>query len=129
MSKKTGFFAEFKQFIARGNVMDLAVGVVIGGAFTAIVNAVVNDIITPLITILTGSYVNITGLTVGVFPIGDLIIAIINFILIALVVFLMVRGFNRIHKKAEAAPPAPPAPSKEEVLLTEIRDLLKEQKQ
>jgi len=124
--KATGLFAEFKKFISRGNVMDLAVGVVIGGAFTAIVTALVSDIITPIITVITGSGVNFAGLTVGVFPIGDLIMAIINFILIAFVVFLMVKAVNKLNRKKET-PAAPPAPSKEEVLLTEIRDLLKEQ--
>lgn len=126
--KATGLFAEFKKFISRGNVMDLAVGVVIGGAFTAIVTAVVNDIISPLVGVLTGG-VDFSAVTVGIFPIGDLIMAIVKFLLIALVVFLMVKAMNRLQRKKEAAPAAPPAPSKEEVLLTEIRDLLKEQKQ
>jgi len=125
--KATGFFAEFKKFMLRGNVMDLAVGVVIGGAFTAIVNALVADIITPIITVITGKGVDFSKLAVGVFPIGDLIMAVINFVLIAFVVFLLVKGVNKLQRKKEEAPAAPPAPSKEEVLLTEIRDLLKEQ--
>jgi len=127
MSKNTGFFAEFKKFISRGNVMDMAVGVVVGGAFTAIVTALVDDIINPIISVVTGG-ADFSSVSVGIFPIGSLIMAVINFILIALVVFLMVRGVNRLQKKKEETPPAPPAPSKEEVLLTEIRDLLKEQK-
>lgn len=124
MAKKTGFFAEFKKFIARGNVMDLAVGVVIGGAFTAIVNAVVADIISPVVSLLIGG-LDFSTLSLGIFPIGDLIMAVVNFLIVALVVFLMVRGMNRFYRKKDAPPP-PPSPSREELLLTEIRDLLKE---
>jgi large conductance mechanosensitive channel protein len=126
MSKSSGLIAEFKKFIARGNVMDMAVGVVIGGAFTAIVNAVVGDIINPIISVITGG-IDFSGVTIGIFPIGDLIMAVINFLLIALVVFTMVKALNRFHKKEESAPAAPPAPTKEELLLSEIRDLLREQ--
>ncbi len=127
MEKKTGFFAEFKQFIMRGNVMDLAVGVVVGGAFTAIVNALVECIINPIIGTIIGG-VDFSTLTVGMFPIGQLIMAIINFLCVAFVVFCMVKFVNRLsHKKEEApAEPTPPEPTKEELLLTEIRDLLKE---
>jgi large conductance mechanosensitive channel len=87
---------------------------------------VVNDIINPLVSLLTGG-IDFSAVTLGIFPIGDLIMAIIHFLLIALVVFLMVRAMNRFQKKKEA-PAAPPAPTKEEVLLAEIRDLLREQK-
>jgi len=127
VEKGSAFFREFKKFIARGSVMDLAVGVVIGGAFTAIVNAVVKDIINPIVSLLSHG-IDFSTVTLGIFPIGDLIMAIINFLIVALVVFLMVKALNRFHKKEAAAPAAPPAPSKEELLLTEIRDLLKEQK-
>ena len=130
--KKPGWIDDFKQFIMRGNVLDMAVGVVIGGAFTAIVTGVVNSIINPVITLISG-HTDFSSVSIGIFPIGELISAIINFLLIALVVFWMVRLINRasdkLHKKKEAEPEAPadPEPSHEEKLLTEIRDLLKEQ--
>ncbi len=126
-----GFMKEFKEFIARGNVLDLAVGVIIGGAFSAITTSLINVIIMPLLGILTGS-VSFAALTVtiggAVICYGNFIQAILNFLVMALVVFCIVKGFNAMHKKKEEAPAAPPAPSKEEVLLTEIRDLLKERK-
>ena len=127
MDKKKGFVSEFKEFIMRGNVIDLAVGVVIGSAFTAIVTALVECIINPIIGTIMGG-VNFGGIVVGMFPIGRLIMAIINFLCVALVVFCMVKAVNRLsRKKSEPeAPPAPPEPTKEELLLTEIRDLLKE---
>ena len=127
MDKKKGFVSEFKEFIMRGNVIDLAVGVVIGSAFTAIVTALVECIINPIIGTIMGG-VNFGGIVVGMFPIGRLIMAIINFLCVALVVFCMVKAVNRLsRKKSEPQEePAPPAPSKEELLLTEIRDLLKE---
>lgn len=130
--KKPGWIDDFKQFIMRGNVLDMAVGVVIGGAFTAIVTGVVNSIINPVITLISG-HTDFSSASIGIFPIGELISAIINFLLIALVVFWMVRLINRasdkLHKKEEAEPEAPadPEPSNEEKLLTEIRDLLKGQ--
>lgn len=130
MDQKKGFIAEFKEFIMRGNVMDLAVGVVVGGAFTAIVNALVECIINPIIGTIMGG-VNFNGVVVGMFPIGQLIMAIINFLCVALVVFCMVKAVNRLSRKKKeepAAPPAPPEPTKEELLLTEIRDLLKDKK-
>ena len=92
--KKPGWLDEFKTFISRGNVIDLAVGVVVGGAFTAIVTALVNDIINPLISLIIGG-LDFSGVTVGVFPIGDLIMAIINFLCISFVVFWMVKIINR----------------------------------
>lgn len=131
--KKISWIDDFKAFIMRGNVLDLAVGVVIGGAFTAIVNALVDCIINPIITLISGS-TDFSSVTIGIFPIGVLISAIINFLLIAFVVFWMVRIINRaaakFHKKEEeeaAGEAAPPEPSNEEKLLTEIRDLLREQ--
>lgn len=127
MDKKKGFVSEFKEFIMRGNVMDLAVGVVIGSAFTAIVTAVVECIINPIVSTIIGG-INFGGISVGMFPIGQLIMAIINFLCVAVVVFCMVKLVNKLSRKNAPAPeePAPPEPSAEELLLTEIRDLLKE---
>ena len=127
MDKKKGFVSEFKEFIMRGNVMDLAVGVVIGSAFTAIVTAVVECIINPIVSTIIGG-IDFEGVTVGMFPIGQLIMAIINLLCVALVVFCMVKLVNKLSRKQAPAPeePAPPEPSAEERLLTEIRDLLKE---
>ena len=117
---------EFRDFIMRGNVLDLAVAVVIGAAFTGIVNSLVNDIITPLLGILMGG-VDFTGLAVTVggaqVMYGNFIQAIINFLIIALAMFLVVKAANTVmRKKVEA--PTPPAPTVEEKLLTEIHDLL-----
>lgn len=130
MAEKTsGFLLEFKTFIARGNVMDLAVGVIIGGAFSSITTSLVNDIVMPLLGILTGS-ISFADLSVSIgsatVMYGNFIQAILNFLIMAFVVFCMVKALNRFHKKKEAAPPPPPGPSPEEKLLTEIRDLLKE---
>ncbi len=117
---------EFREFIMRGNVLDLAVAVIIGGAFGAIVTSLVNDIIMPLVGILMGG-VDFSGLGVQVgsatLLYGNFIQAIINFLIIALALFLVIKAANRVmRKKAEA--PVPPAPTAEEKLLTEIRDLL-----
>jgi large conductance mechanosensitive channel len=124
-----GFLSEFKSFAMRGNVIDLAVGVVIGGAFGAIVSSFVGDVIMPLIGILTGG-LDFSGLsyTVGeaVLSYGKFIQATFTFIIIAFAIFLLIKGLNSTKKKVEEAPAAPPAPSKEEVLLGEIRDLLKQ---
>ena len=148
--KKIGkFLGEFKAFAMRGNVIDLAVGVVIGGAFGKITTSVVNDIIMPAISMLTGginfsdwklvlkeavTQVNAEGVeeivTAAVtINYGNLISIILDFIIIAFAVFCLVKGINALHRKKEEAPPAPPAPpepSAEEKLLAEIRDLLKE---
>ncbi len=125
------FFGEFKRFIARGNVMDMAVGVIIGGAFSAITASLINDIIMPLLGIFTGS-ISFAALSVeingAVICYGNFIQAVLNFLVMAFVVFCLVKGLNRLHRKKEEAPPAPPEPSNEEKLLTEIRDLLREQK-
>ncbi len=119
---------EFRDFINRGNVIDLAVAVIIGAAFTAIVNSLVNDIIMPIVGVILGG-IDFTALaiTVGTANItyGNFIQAIINFLIVAFVVFLIVRSINNMTKKKEAAPAAPPA---DVALLTEIRDLLKRQK-
>ena len=127
--KKNTFLAEFKTFIARGNVMDMAVGVIIGGAFSNITTSLINDIVMPLLGVLTGS-MSFASLEVRIGPAvityGNFIQAVLNFLVMAFVVFCLVKGLNRLHRKKEEAPPAPPAPSAEETLLTEIRDLLKE---
>jgi large conductance mechanosensitive channel len=123
---------EFQEFISRGNVIDLAVAVVIGAAFTAIVNSLVNDIITPIIGMIIGG-IDFSGLaiTVGGASInyGNFIQAVINFLLIAIVVFFMVRTVNQIKRQFEREkveqPAAAPEPSAQEKLLMEIRDLLK----
>ena len=134
------FFHEFKEFAMRGNVIDLAVGVVIGGAFGAITTSLVNDIIMPLISILTGG-VDFTqwkwilkagdeaaGLAEVAVNFGNLISVILNFIVIALVLFCVIKGINKMKKPEEPAPePAPAGPTTEE-LLGEIRELLKEGK-
>lgn len=121
---------EFKEFISRGNVIDLAVGVIIGGAFTTIVNSLVNDIVMPLISILLGT-VNFISLqvTIGsaVIPYGHFIQAVVNFLLTAAAVFAMIKIINAFHRKKEEEPEAekPSEPSEEILLLREIRDSLK----
>ena len=135
------FLEEFKAFAMRGNVIDLAVGVVIGGAFGKITTSIVNDIIMPIIGVLTGgvnfnewkivlkeAVLDATGAEVAkevAITYGNTIAIIIDFIIIAFAVFCLVKGINSLHRKKEEEPAAPPAPSKEELLLTEIRDLLK----
>jgi len=140
------FFEEFKAFAMRGNVLDMAVGVVIGGAFGKITTSLVNDIIMPAVSMLTGG-INFSdwkwvlkeavvenGEEVAAavsINYGTLLSTILDFIILAFAVFCMVKGINKLHRKKEeapAAPPAPPEPSAEEKLLTEIRDLLKDRK-
>ena len=134
MKEKTGgFLAEFRKFIARGNVMDLAVGVIIGGAFKGITDSLVADILNPILGIFAGGNEALTGLSIavpcgGAIQLGSFINAVLNFLIMAFVIFCLVKAMNRLYRKKEA-PAAPPAPSKEEVLLTEIRDLLKAQKE
>ncbi|MCM1538905.1 MAG: large-conductance mechanosensitive channel protein MscL [bacterium] len=122
------FLSEFKEFISKGNVMTMAVGIIMGSTFTAIINSLVNDIITPLIGMVIGG-VDFSGicLTVGSASItlGVFIQAVINFLLTALILFLVVKTFNRFQRKKEEEPAKEPEPSAEEKLLTEIRDLLK----
>ncbi len=127
---------EFKEFAMRGNVLDMAIGVVIGGAFGKIVTSLVTDIITPLISLLLGK-VDLSNLSIS-FPsqtpdgkpillaYGSFIQSIIDFLIIAFSIFMVIKLMNRFHKKKEETPPPPPEPDKQEVLLTEIRDLLKE---
>ncbi|WP_273395096.1 large conductance mechanosensitive channel protein MscL [Thermophilibacter mediterraneus] len=93
---------EFKEFIARGNVMDMAVGIIVGGAFTSIVNSLVNDIITPVIQLVTGGNSLAPSLVVAGVNFGNFIGQVINFLIIALVVFLMIKGINTMRDKMEA---------------------------
>lgn len=121
---------EFKEFISRGNVIDLAVGVIIGGAFGKIVASLVNDIIMPIVGIIIGG-LNFSELSVSVgeatIAYGAFIQSIVDFFIIALCIFLIIKLINRLRKKKEAPAEEPkePEPSKEELLLAEIRDLLK----
>ena len=125
------FLQEFKTFAMRGNVMDLAVGVIVGGAFSSITNSLINDIIMPIVGIFVSqaSFADLT-LSVGgaVITYGNFIQAVLNFVILAFVVFCMVKAVNRVAhtQKKEEAPP--PAPTQEEKQLTEIRDLLKERR-
>ncbi len=138
---------EFKKFIAKGNVMDMAVGIIMGAAFTAIVNSMVGDLIMPVIGTVTsgvdfadkffaldgGDYASLKAAKeagAAVISYGVFVNAVINFIIIAFVVFMLVRGVNKIKEaaekeEAETAAAAPAAPSQSEVLLAEIRDALK----
>lgn len=137
------FMAEFKEFISRGNVMDMAVGMVVGSAFTAIVNSLVNDIVMPIIGMLFGK-IDFSSLRIILAPAtedtaeaairyGAFIQAIVNFLLVAFVIFSVVKAINKMRRQKEEEPapepePEPePAPSDEVVLLSEIRDLLKKQ--
>ena len=124
------FFQEFKEFAMRGNVLDMAVGVVVGSAFTAIVTSIVQNLLTPLLGLLIPDS-TFAEWAPGGFGIGAVINSIITFLITAFVVFLLVKGVNKLThlKKQEEAqePEEPKAPTTEE-LLTEIRDLLKEQK-
>ena len=139
------FFAEFKEFAMRGNVMDMAVGVIIGTAFGKITTSLVNDVFMPLIGLLIGG-VDLGQLNIVLKPevldeagqvvteavtlgIGTFLSTVIDFVLVAFVIFLMVKTINAFHKKKDEAPaPEEPAGPTTEELLTEIRDLLKEQK-
>tara|TARA_R110002073_G_scaffold268925_3_gene432093 strand:- start:383 stop:817 length:435 start_codon:yes stop_codon:yes gene_type:complete len=137
-------FNEFKKFALRGNVLDMAVGIIIGAAFTTIVQSAVKDIIMPPIGMITGGvdfsdlFINLSGEAVTsvdaakeagipVIAYGLFINAVITFVIVAFVLFLLIRGMNKLQEKEEAAPPKPAPPPREEVLLEEIRDLLKAQ--
>ncbi|GIO89900.1 large conductance mechanosensitive channel protein MscL [Paenibacillus lactis] len=121
---------EFKAFALKGNVLDLAIGVIIGAAFGKIVSSLVSDIIVPLIGLLMGG-VDLSGLkaTLGDATItyGIFLQTVVDFLIVSFSIFMFIRTLNRFKRKEEAKPDEPPAPSKEEVLLTEIRDLLKQQ--
>ena len=132
--KGKGLIGEFKEFVLRGNVMDMAIGVIIGGAFASIVTAFTEDFINPLINGIGGAEI---GGKIAIYGgqylnYGHFITAIINFLIMALILFLMLKAVNKLmnlrKKKEEEVSEEAPAPSKEEVLLTEIRDLLKKQK-
>ena len=124
-----GFIREFKEFISNGNVMSMAVGIIIGGAFTAIVSSLVSDIITPLLGMILGG-INFSGISITVgdanLLVGRFIQSVIMFILTALVIFVIMKGFNKFatKKKEEEEASAPAEPSEEVKLLTEIRDAL-----
>lgn len=140
-----GFFKEFREFAIKGNVMDLAVGVIIGGAFSKIVDSVVKDLVMPLVSAIIGQpdfsklYVVLKGdVPPGleldkaravegsvIFAWGNFVTVLINFLLLAFIIFLMVKGINSLKRKEETKPAAPPAPSATESLLAEIRDELK----
>ncbi|HWF00078.1 MAG TPA: large-conductance mechanosensitive channel protein MscL [Caulobacteraceae bacterium] len=130
---------EFKAFIARGSVVDLAVGVIIGAAFGKIVTSLVDDIIMPPVGLITGG-VDFSQLKIPLraadpahkiaavsINYGAFVNTAIQFVIVAFVIFMMVRGFNGLRRREEAAPSAPPAPSATETLLTDIRDLLARQ--
>lgn len=123
-----GFFKEFKEFAMKGNVMDMAVGVIIGGAFGKIVTSLVDDVLMPAIGTLTGG-VDFSNLAVTFgdanLKYGSFIQNIIDFLIIAFCIFLMIKGMNKLSKKKEEEPAVPAEPSNEEKLLSEIRDLLK----
>lgn len=136
------FLTEFKEFAMKGNVVDMAVGVIIGGAFGKIVSSLVNDVVMPLVGLATGGLdfkehklilkdavmngeeivTPEVAMTWGVF-----VQNIVDFLIVAFCIFVAIRFMNRFKKKVVETPAAPPAPTKEEVLLTEIRDLLKQQ--
>jgi large conductance mechanosensitive channel len=137
-----GFSSEFKEFALKGNVMDLAVGVIIGGAFGKIVDSVVGDLIMPVVGKIFGGldfnnyFIALSGQTAttlveakktgAVFAYGSFLTIAINFVILAFIIFLMVKQMNRLKREAPAAPPPPPAPTPEDVLLLrEIRDSLK----
>lgn len=137
---------EFKEFISRGNVVDLAVGIIIGAAFTSIVNSLVNDMIMPPIGWVMGGvdfsnyFINLSGgayksLTeaqaagAATINYGKFINSIMNFFVVAFAVFLLVRAVNRVRRQQAVAPESPPAPTREEKLLSEIRDLLSDRLQ
>lgn len=130
-----GILGEFKEFISKGNVLDMAVGLIIGSAFTAIVTSLVDDILMPFIgMILAGVNFNSLGVTIpwGNKPflaIGSFLNAVITFLLTAVCVFILVKVMNAFRRKKEDKPKEPPKPTKEEELLAEIRDLLKAQQE
>lgn len=125
-----GFFSEFKSFAMRGNVIDLAVGVVIGGAFNKIISSLVDDIITPAVLTPALKAANLTNLAELTIPgtaikYGNFLSTCISFVIVAIALFMVIKGINAANKKEAAKPAAPPEPSATEKLLTEIRDSLK----
>jgi large conductance mechanosensitive channel len=125
------FIEEFKKFIMRGNVVDLAVGLVIGAAFTAIVNSMVKDIFMPVIGLITGGF-DVSGQTVTLhgdarLGWGNFVQAVISFVIVAFCLFLVVKGMNRMKEKGWMEKPPAPEPTSTEKLLAEIRDILRQQ--
>jgi large conductance mechanosensitive channel len=131
---------EFREFAVKGNMVDLAIGIIIGAAFSGLVNSLVNDIIMPVIGLLTGGFdfsnlywqlsgesqptlaaAREAGATIAY---GNFITLVINFLIVAWVLFMLVKAMNRLRRQQEAVEPPPPTPPREEMLLTEIRDLL-----
>ena len=143
--KKSTFWKEFKEFAVKGNMFDMAIGVIIGAVFKDLVTSFTDNIIMPIVNIFTGSIdfsawkIKLPSLfgekldeagevVYNYLNVGNFISSVISFLILALVIFMMVKGMNKLrdrNKKEEAAPAAPPAPSNEEILLGEIRDLLK----
>jgi len=127
--KIMGMISEFKAFAMKGNVVDLAIGVIIGAAFSKIVTSFIEDVITPLLLKPALEAANLTKLeeltVFGSVKYGMFLSAVINFLIVAFVLFLIIKGINASRKKEQEAPAAPPAPSNEEKLLMEIRDALK----
>ena len=138
----SGFFQEFKEFAMHGNVVDLAVGLVIGAAFGTIVTSLVNDVIMPPIGLVMGNvdfsdlFINLSGQEYAslaaareagapVIAYGAFINAVINFIIVAFAIFIVIKGMNRLRRKQEQAPEETPVPPRQETLLEEIRDILK----
>jgi large conductance mechanosensitive channel len=125
-----GFIKEFRDFAIKGNVIDLAIGVIIGAAFNKIVSSLVDDVITPLLLKPALDAMNLSNLSeltmFGTVKYGMFISAVLNFIIVAFILFLIVRGINRVRRREAETPAAPPAPSTTEQLLMEIRDSLKQ---
>jgi large conductance mechanosensitive channel len=124
-----GFIKEFKEFALKGNVVDLAIAVIIGAAFGAIISSLVDDVITPLLltpALKAANAENLEQLSWGAVKYGKFLSAIIKFIIVALVLFLVIQGINKMKRKKEAVSPAPPGYSLQEKLLMEIRDSLKD---
>jgi large conductance mechanosensitive channel len=123
--KTMGFIQEFKAFALKGNVLDLAVGVIIGGAFGKIVTALVDHVLMPVINMAGGGDASFKELKIGAIEIGAFLQATIDFLIIAFILFLVIRFVNRFKRSEPAPPPAPPAPNRTEVLLEEILAALK----
>lgn len=128
------FFSEFKAFAMRGNVVDMAVGVIVGGAFGKIITSVVNDLLMPLISLIIGR-INLAQLKIVLrpaegdvpelaFAYGNFLQTTLDFVIVALCIFLLIKAINKLHRKKEEEPAPAPAPTPTETLLTEIRDLL-----
>jgi large conductance mechanosensitive channel len=124
-----GFIKEFKEFAIKGNVVDLAIAVIIGAAFSKIINSFIEDIITPLLLKPALDAANLSDISKLTFldtvKYGNFLSSVINFLIVAVVLFILIKAIMASKKKTDVIPVAPPVPSKEEVLLSEIRDILK----